>query len=72
MSLGFLEYLLDRRTEPDKEGKELKYNVIKNLSLSKTAKDNLGLEYYKRICLYAKEGPFRSDQETAVDFEQAN
>eukprot|EP00794_Sanderia_malayensis_P016211 gene16211-17842_t len=69
---GFLEYLLDRKTEPDKQGKELKYDIVKNLSKSKTAKETLGLEYYQRICQYAKEGPFKSDQETAVDFEQAD
>lgn len=69
---GFLEYLLDRRTEPEKLGKELKYGILRSLSKSPTLKDNCGVEYSKQICQYVKDGPFYSAQETAVDFEEAS
>ena len=66
-----MEYLLDRKTEPEKEGKELKYSIIRSLSESPTGRANLGIEYYQRVCQYAKDGPFHSDQQTAVKFEEA-
>ena len=68
--LGFLEYMLDRRTEHDKEGKELKYKILKTISKSITAKENIGMDYYERICNYVEEGPFYSEQQIAVDFEK--
>lgn len=64
--------MLDRRTEPEKLGKELKYGILRSLSKSPTLKDNCGVEYSKQICQYVKDGPFYSAQETAVDFEEAS
>lgn len=70
--LGFLEYLLDRRTETEKEGRELKYEIVKNLSVSNTSEENLGLSYYDKILQYTKEGPFYQESEVAVTYEREN
>jgi len=66
---GFLEYLMDRQTEVEKEGKELKYHIVLTLSQSKTSEEVLGQDFYNQICSYAREGPFLSEHHTAVDFE---
>ena len=60
---------MDRQTEVEKEGKELKYHILLTLSQSKTSEEVLGKDFYGQICRYAKEGPFFSEQHTAVDFE---
>lgn len=67
---GFIEYLLDRKTEQEKEGKELKYNILKTIAESVTSKENLGENYYEKICKYVREGPFYSEQQTAIDYER--
>lgn len=70
--LGFLEYLLDRKTEIEKQGHELKYEIIKNLSLSQTSKDNLGIDYYEKLVKYTKQGPFYSESHVEVSYEQGD
>lgn len=67
-----MEYLLNRNTEHEKEGKEMKYEIIKRLSLSATAKDNLGVAFYDMICKYAKEGALYAEAQVVVDTEEAN
>ena len=67
--LGFLEYLLDRQTESEKEGKELKYDILKTLAQSETSAEVFGKDCYEQICDYVTEGPFYSEQQTAVDYE---
>ena len=56
----------------EKEGKELKYEIMKTLTQSATSKENLGGDYYEQICKYVVEGPFYSEQQTAVDYEMKN
>ena len=70
--LGFLEYLLDRSTETEKEGRELKFNIVRNLSISHTASENLGTGFYNKILAYAKEGPFYAESHVAVTYEREN
>ena len=67
--LGFLEYLLDRKTETEKEGHELKYETIKTLANSSTSQENLGHGFHTNICKYAKQGPFYSESDVSVDLE---
>ncbi|XP_066927619.1 26S proteasome non-ATPase regulatory subunit 5-like [Clytia hemisphaerica] len=69
---GFLEYLLDRKTESEKEGRELKYHVVKNLAISNTAGENLGMGFHNKILAYAKEGPFYSEGQVAVTYQREN
>jgi Proteasome non-ATPase 26S subunit. len=64
--------LLDRRTETEKEGRELKYDIIKCLSISNTAHENIGLGFHEKITKYAKQGPFYSESEVAVTYEREN
>jgi len=66
---GFLEYLLDRNTETEKEGHELKFNIIQNLARSVTALDNFGLGYLEKLQTYCTQGPFYSESHVSVSFE---
>ena len=67
---GFLEYLLDRTTEPDKEGKELKYDIVHKMVASGPVAEavfgNVDLLKLKR---YEREGPFFSTTDTSVALE---
>ena len=64
---GFLEYLLDRRTEPDRIGKELKYDVVHTLVTSTTAEGVFGSPAFLKLRQYAQEGPFFISAESALD-----
>lgn len=66
---GFLEYLLDRRTEPDRVGKELKYSVIHTLVASDTAEGVFGAQAFLKLRRYDREGPFFVSAEGAVELE---
>lgn len=66
---GFLEYLLDRRTEPDKVGKELKYEVVHAIVASGTAEGVFGSANYLKLRQYDREGPFFYTVETTVALE---
>ena len=61
--------MLDRQTELEKEGKELKYDILKKLSLNKASIEIFGKSYYEQICKYVIEGPFYSEQQIAIDYE---
>ena len=63
---GFLEYLLDRKTETEKEGHELKFLIIQNLARSVTALDNFGPEYFEKLEKYCTEGAFYGESYVAV------
>ena len=66
---GFLEYLLDRKTEPDKIGKELKYEVIHTLVVSETAEGVFGGPGYLKLRQFDREGPFFHTADTSVALE---
>lgn len=68
---GFLEYLLDRSTEPDREGKEAKYAIVAAFAESHQPPRGISLDEYECILGYYKEGPFYSEAVTAVAFEGA-
>ena len=63
---GFLEYLLDRRTEPDKIGKELKYEIVHAIAVSGTAEGVFGGALFLKLRQYDREGPFYYAAETTV------
>ncbi|EDO34558.1 predicted protein [Nematostella vectensis] len=69
---GFLEYLLDRRTEFEKSGKEHKYDLIKELVHFPPAKQIFDRPYFLRLQEYEREGPFFARAEAAVAFEGAD
>ncbi|XP_054770570.1 26S proteasome non-ATPase regulatory subunit 5-like [Lytechinus pictus] len=66
---GFLEYLLDRTTEPDKEGKETKYSVVKALAEAPSTGDIFGRPALLRLKEYVRDGPFyvRVQSEVAME-----
>ena len=69
---GFLEYLLDRSSEPDKEGKELKYEIVHcivNTECSDVVWSSVDLMKMKK---YEKEGPFYFVGDTTVAIEGAS
>lgn len=67
---GFVEYLLDRRTETEKEGKELKYAIIQHLATSSTSEEIFGSPIYLKLKVYVSEGPFYVIEETTVAYEE--
>ena len=66
---GFNEYLLNRSTENNKEGKEAKYNIVKTLVESPTVQDIFGQSYFLKLKVYEREGPFYILAEAAVALE---
>lgn len=66
---NFLKILLDRSKGMDKEGKEAKYEVIKELSISPFTAHAFNREQIKLIQKYYREGPFFVDHESMVSFE---
>ncbi|KAJ7372230.1 26S proteasome non-ATPase regulatory subunit 5 [Desmophyllum pertusum] len=69
---GFLEYLLDRKTETDKAGKELKYGLIAELVRSPFSKEVFDKPFHLRLREYEREGPFYVQAQAAVAFEGAD
>lgn len=69
---GFLEYLLDRKTETDKAGKELKYELIAELVRSPFSKEVFDKPFHLRLREYEREGPFFVQAQAAVAFEGAD
>lgn len=67
---GFLEYLLDRKTEPDKEGRELKYEIVHCIvTTGETAEKVFGNVDLLKLRKYNREGPFFSAADTTVAME---
>ena len=66
---GFLEYILDRKTEVDKKGKEAKYLVVRELLRSPFINTSFTKEAIIQLKAYDKEGPYYVASETAVAFE---
>ncbi len=66
---GFLEYLLDRRTESEKEGRELKYEIVRVMATSSYAESVWESADLLKLKKYEKEGPFHFQADTAVATE---
>ncbi|KAH6948629.1 hypothetical protein HPB50_025408 [Hyalomma asiaticum] len=64
---GFLEYLLDRSTEADKQCKEAKFAVIATLAQAQPR--GFADDDWQRIKTIYQEGPFYMATEAAVTFE---
>lgn len=66
-SPGLVEFFLDRRVETAKESKEIKYEIVKCLSVSSIFEENI----LERLQQYVKEGPFyvRAVTEVAIEGE---
>ena len=55
---GFVEYLLDRKTERDKRGKEMKYDIIRTMAKSQYCEETMDGPVYLKLKQYVREGPF--------------
>lgn len=66
---GFIEYLLDRNTETEKEGHELKFVIVQHLARSSTALDNFGVGYFDKLDKYCEQGAFYSESHVSVTYE---
>lgn len=70
--IGFLEYLMDRKTEADKAGKEQKHELIVELVRSPFSKEVFEKPFHLRLREYEREGPFYVRAQAAVAFEGAD
>lgn len=68
---GFLEYLSDRSSEPDKEGKELKYELVHRIVGSEFGEAVWGNVDLMKIKRYDREGPYFHTEDTTVATEGA-
>lgn len=66
---GFLEYLLDRHTETEKEGRELKYEIVQAMATSSYAESVWGNVDLLKLKKYEREGPFYSQSDVTVATE---
>jgi 26S proteasome non-ATPase regulatory subunit 5 len=70
---GFIEFLLNRSTEKDKEGKEAKFSVIQSICRnSEEAKLAIGNVNYLKLRRYVNEGAFFVEPEANVAFDGSN
>ncbi|XP_069465636.1 26S proteasome non-ATPase regulatory subunit 5 [Ambystoma mexicanum] len=57
-SPGFVEYIIDRRVDPDKPSKDAKFELVKALVNSTTAAETFGNQHYLRLRAYLRDGPY--------------
>lgn len=70
---GFLEFLLNRSTEKDKEGKEMKFAIIQLICQNgEEAKTVFGNVNYLKLRRYVNEGVFYIEPEANVAFDGSN
>ena len=69
---GFLEYVLDRNTESDKEGKDLKYEIVHRMVASEYGEVVWGNVNMMKMKMYDQEGPYFQRGDTSVAIEGAS
>lgn len=70
---GFIEFLLNRSTEKDKEGKEAKFSIIQSIVQNgEEAKSACGNVNYLKLRRYVNEGVFYVEPEANVAFDGSN
>ncbi|CAF0896289.1 unnamed protein product [Rotaria sordida] len=70
---GFIEFLLNRSTEKDKEGKEVKFSIIQSICENgEEAKLAIGNVNYLKFRRYINEGIFYVEPEANVAFDGSN
>ncbi|XP_018429438.1 PREDICTED: 26S proteasome non-ATPase regulatory subunit 5 [Nanorana parkeri] len=57
-SPGFIEYIVDRTVDPDKDSKDAKFDLVKALVKSKTIAEVFGNQHYLRLRAYLREGAY--------------
>lgn len=66
-----MEYLLDRRTENEKECQELKYEVVKKMSISPYITSVFDKPSVLKLKQFVREGPFYAGSDVSVAMEEA-
>ena len=69
---GFIEILLDRSSAHEKGPKELKFELIRNISDHPEAERLIPENLMVRIRNYVREGPFYVEVQPQVAFEGGN
>ncbi|XP_068105186.1 26S proteasome non-ATPase regulatory subunit 5 [Hyperolius riggenbachi] len=70
-SPGFIEYIVDRTVDPDKDSKDCKFELVKALVNSGTIAEVFGNQHYLRLRAYLREGPYYIQATSAVAVEGA-
>ncbi|KAG8447543.1 hypothetical protein GDO86_014880 [Hymenochirus boettgeri] len=70
-SPGFIEYIIDRTVDPDKDSKDAKFELVKALVDSKTIAETIGNQHYLRLRCYLREGPYYITAVSSVAVEGA-
>ncbi|KAK6481060.1 26S proteasome non-ATPase regulatory subunit 5-like [Huso huso] len=68
---GFVEYIVDRSAQPDKESKDAKYEIVNTLVNSKSTAGIFGNQQYLRLRTYLREGPYYVKAVSSVAVEDA-
>ncbi|XP_077140955.1 26S proteasome non-ATPase regulatory subunit 5 isoform X1 [Ranitomeya variabilis] len=68
---GFMEYIVDRTVDPDKDSKDAKYELVKALISAKTTAEVFGNQHYLRLRAYHREGPYYVKAVSSVAVEGA-
>jgi len=69
---GFIELLLNRDSAREKEPKELKYELIRNISSHPLTEKLVSENLRTRMKNYVREGPFYVEVQPEVAFEGAD
>ncbi|XP_075690727.1 26S proteasome non-ATPase regulatory subunit 5 [Rhinoderma darwinii] len=70
-SPGFVEYIVDRTVDPDKDSKDAKFELVKSLINAKTTAAVFGNQHYLRLRAYHREGPYYIQAVSTVAVEGA-
>ncbi|OCT67060.1 26S proteasome non-ATPase regulatory subunit 5 [Xenopus laevis] len=70
-SPGFIEYIVDRTVDPNKESKDAKFELVKSLASSKTVAETIGNQHHLRLRSYLREGPYYIKAVSSVAVEGA-
>ncbi|CAI9564031.1 unnamed protein product [Staurois parvus] len=70
-SPGFMEYIVDRTVDPDKDSKDAKFELVNGLVNSKTVAEVFGNQHYLRLRAYLREGPYYVKAVSTVAVEGA-
>ncbi|KAM3911402.1 26S proteasome non-ATPase regulatory subunit 5 [Leptodactylus fuscus] len=70
-SPGFVEYIVDRTVDQDKDSKDAKFELVKALVSAKTTAEVFGNQHYLRLCAYHREGPYYVKAVSTVAVEGA-
>ncbi|KAG8568415.1 hypothetical protein GDO81_013989 [Engystomops pustulosus] len=57
-SPGFVEYIVDRSVDPDKDSKDAKFELVKALINAKSTAQVFGNQHYLSLRAYHREGPY--------------